>query len=166
MLMSIEIILWFIVVAIGYILAIAFLKQYIQRESLQRPFFLGLAVFSLTYSTARLIENFRRYFLGSYNDIFDAWVNNTQISGLNFSLRVWGYYLIAWIGIAIMYYNIERYIFKNNKYILTIGSMIEGAVSIYNYFNFNLITFWMSSSDDRFARIRLLQLLIESRDAL
>ena len=129
----IEILLWYAVVAIGYFLAISFLIQFKQRSELQRPFFLGLAIFTLTYSTARLIENIRRYMIGSYNDIFNAWVNGTQISGLNFNLRVWGYYALAWFGIAVMFYSIEHTIFKQNKYLLTIASIIEGIVSIINY---------------------------------
>ncbi|MHA1294187.1 MAG: hypothetical protein ACTSQJ_16160, partial [Promethearchaeota archaeon] len=97
-----------------------------------------------SYSIARLIENIRRYSIGDYNDIFEAWIQGTQITGLNFWLRFL-YYFIAWIGITIMFFNIERHIFKKNKYFLTIVSAVEGTVSIINYFIFNIITFWMAS---------------------
>ncbi|MHA1149863.1 MAG: hypothetical protein ACTSR8_16630 [Promethearchaeota archaeon] len=146
MLELIEIILWYIVVAIGYSLGLSFFIQYKQRSELQRPFFFGLTVFAITYSTARLIENIRRYSLGTYNDIFNAWVANTQITGINFVLRVWGYYALAWLGIAVMFYNIEHTIFKKNKYLLTIASIVEGIVSIVNYFVINIMPFIIASA--------------------
>jgi len=141
---SIEISLWYITVVICFIMMIIFIIQYKKRDSLQRPFFLGLVMFSICYTVARLIENIRRYQIGSYNDIFEAWVAGDQITGLNFILRFL-YYFIAWIGITIMFFNIERHILKNNKYFLTIVSATEGTVSIINYINFNLITFWLAA---------------------
>ena len=143
MLEQIELILWFLAVILCFTLMIMFFIQYQRRESLSRPFFLGLAIFMASYGTARLIENLRRYFIGEYGDIYDAWLAGEQIAGLNFWLRFL-YYLIAWIGIAVMYYNIETYIFKNNRYILTIFSILEGTVSIINYFLFNVVTYWAS----------------------
>ncbi len=137
--------LWTIVVLLGFYLAFIFLRQYKSRESLQRPFFLGIAIFAVTYSTARLIENIRRYFIGSYNDIFNAWKAGTQITGINFLLRVWGYYAIAWFGIAVMFYNIEHHIFKKNRYLLTMVSAAEGVVSIINYFWLTLTGFWITT---------------------
>lgn len=137
----IEVSLWYLAVLISFLLMMVFLFQYKKRESLSRPFFLGLSIFFLSYGVARLIENIRRYTIGSYNDIFNAWILGEQISGSNFWLRFL-YYLIAWIGIAVMYFNIERYIFKKNRFALTILSIIEGTTSIINYFNFNYITYW------------------------
>ncbi len=145
MLETLEIILWYSVIIIGYTLMVLFFKQYLKRESLQKPFFLGLTLFTLSYSTARLIENIRRYSIGSYNDIFDAWVAGTQITGVNFWTRVIGYYVIAWFGIALMFYSIEKNIFKNNKFILTIASIFEGIVSIVNYFYLNPVTFVLAT---------------------
>lgn len=145
MLETIEILLWYVVVGLGFLLMFVFFNQYRKRDSLQRPFFLGLATFSLTYTVARLIENIRRYSIGTYNDILESWIAGTQIEGINFWMRFL-YYLIAWIGIAIMFFNIEHYIMKKNKYLLTIASIIEGTVSIINYFFFNLITFFMSAA--------------------
>lgn len=142
----IEIILWYVVVTIGYTLGLSFFLQYKQRSELQRPFFLGLMMFALTYSTARLIENIRRYSIGSYNDILNAWIAGTQITGINFILRVWGYYALAWFGIAVMFFNIEHTIFKKNRYILTMASIIEGVVSIINYYVINIIPFLVSSA--------------------
>jgi hypothetical protein len=107
-------------------------------------FFQGLGIFSLAYGLARLIENIRRYSIGSYHDILDAWIAGGQIVGLNFWLRFL-YYVIAWIGIAILYFNIEHSIFKKNKYILTALSIFEAIVSIINYLYLNMITFWLSA---------------------
>ncbi len=138
---TIELALWYGAVALCFSLMIIFLIQYKKRESLSRPFFLGLSIFMLSYGVARLIENIRRYSIGSYNDIFEAWIAGEQISGVNFWMRFL-YYLIAWIGIAFLYFNIEKFIFKKNKFALTILSLIEGTTSIVNYFNFNMITYW------------------------
>ncbi|MFO8017391.1 MAG: hypothetical protein R6U96_02050 [Promethearchaeia archaeon] len=137
----IELVLWYFAVILCFSLMIMFLVQYKRRKTLSRPFFLGLAIFMASYGVARLIENIRRYFIGYYGDVFDAWVNGDQITGLNFWLRFF-YYFIAWIGIAVMYFNIEKFIFKKNRYILTIVSILEGTVSIVNYFFFNEITYW------------------------
>ncbi len=137
----IEIAFWYGAVALCFGLMILFLIQYKKRESLSRPFFLGLSIFMLSYGIARLIENIRRYSVGSYNDIFEAWIAGEQIIGINFWMRFL-YYLIAWVGIALLYFNIEKFIFKKNKFALTILSLIEGTTSIINYFSFNMITYW------------------------
>ncbi|MGV9171346.1 MAG: hypothetical protein ACOC35_02090 [Promethearchaeia archaeon] len=139
----IELALWFLAAILCFVLMIMFIVQYKRRETLSRPFFLGLAVFMASYGTARLIENIRRYFIGYYGDVFDAWLQGEQITGINFWLRFL-YYFIAWLGIAVMYFNIEKYIFKKNRYILTIFSILEGTVSIVNYFFFNDLTYWAS----------------------
>jgi hypothetical protein len=137
-----EIGLWYSAVMLCFVLMVMFLMQYSKKESLSRPFFLGLAIFMLLYGIARLIENTRRYSVGSYNDILYAWIIGTQITEENFIMRFL-YYFIAWIGIAIMYFNIERFIFKKNKYLLTICSIAEGALSISIYFYFNIFIFWI-----------------------
>ena len=139
----IEISLWFIAVIICFLIAFVFFLESMKREIVSKAFFRGLSIFALLYGIARLIENIRRYFIGNYNDIFEAWIIGSQITGLNFTLRLF-YYIIAWIGISIMYYNIERHIFTKNKYILTLFSIIEALVSIINYLFFNSITFWLA----------------------
>ena len=139
-----EVTLWYTVIGICFLMMIIFFLQWKKRDSLQKPFFLGLVMFALFYFIARLIENVRRYSIGSYNDVFDAWIAGSQISGLNFVLRIL-YYIFSWIGLTVMFYNIEKHIFKKNKFLLTIVSATEGTVSIINYFIFNLVTFWLST---------------------
>nr|MDO8108985.1 hypothetical protein [Candidatus Sigynarchaeota archaeon] len=90
-----------------------------------------------------MIENIRRYSIGTYNDIIDAWNLDTQITGINFWMRFL-YYLIAWISIATLYFNIEKFIFKKTRYILTILSLVEGTLSTSIYFYFNLVAYWAS----------------------
>ena len=140
----VEISFWYIAVVICFIMMIMFFIQWRKRDSLQKPFFLGLVMFSICYTIARLLENIRRYSVGDYNDVYNAWVMGTQITGINFILRFL-YYFIAWIGITIMFFNIEHHIFKKNKYFLTIISATEGTVSIINYIVFNLVTFWLAT---------------------
>ena len=108
--MILEVILWYTAVAICYFLMFVFYNQYRKRE-MARKFYLGLCIFMVTYGTARLFENIRRYSVGSYNDILYAWIAGTQITGINWGLRVWGYYALAWTGLTIMFFNMEKYIF-------------------------------------------------------
>ena len=141
----IEITLWYSLIGICFLMFMIFIIQWKKRDSLQKPFFLGLAMFALFYFIARLIENVRRYSVGSYNDVFDAWVVLSQITDLNFVLRIL-YYIFSWIGLTVLFFNIEKHIFKNNKFLLTIVSATEGVVSIINYYTFNLVTFWLSTA--------------------
>ena len=75
----------------------------------------GLAIFGITYGVARVIENIRKYYIAGYvlSDIGEAWMNNTQITGINYDLRII-YYIIAWAGIATFYFVSEKYVFKEN----------------------------------------------------
>ena len=143
MLESMELFLWYLVVIMCILLMCIFLNHYRKQEGPSRPFFMGLSVFMIGYGIARLIENIRRYFIGSYDDIYDNWLIGYQITGINLTLRFL-YYFIAWSMIAFMYFNIERFIFKKTKYLLTICSLAEGALSISIYFYFNIIIYWAS----------------------
>ena len=137
----IEILLWYIAVIMCLLMALTFFLEYKSRKGFSSPFFLGLSIFGVTYAVARLIENIRRYIVGSYSDIVEAWIRGEQITGINFTLRM-AYYLIAWFGMSLMFYNIEHYILTDNRYIITIFSIIAGLVSIINYLYLNMITFW------------------------
>ena len=139
----IEIIFWFSTIFFLFLMAIIFFLEFRNRIGFSHYFFRGLFIFALTFGIARLIENIRRYFIGSYNDIFEAWIRGEQITGLNFWLRFF-YYLISWVGMSFVYYNVERHIFTNNKFLLTILSIVEGVVSIINYVIFNMVTYWMA----------------------
>ncbi|HME56617.1 MAG TPA: hypothetical protein VKM55_30735 [Candidatus Lokiarchaeia archaeon] len=138
-----EITLWYSVTLICGVLFVVFILQNKKREKISRPFFLGFSIFLFGYGIARLCENIRRYSIGSYNDVINAWttVPRTQIAGNDLLLRIL-YYLIAWIAIAILYFNIEKYIFKKTRYILTICSLGEGALAISIYIYFSLISYW------------------------
>ncbi len=133
---QVEAIIWFVGVGIGVFLTLYFLKQIKTTEFPQaKKFFTGLCIFAASYSVARLIENIRKYFVSeNLTDIVDAWQAGTQITGLNLTLRI-AYYAISWPGIAIFYFHAERYVFQNKtKFILTIASLVEGTVSILQYF--------------------------------
>lgn len=127
--------LWWLgcVIAIG--LGIFFIIR-MKKSEVSSKFMLGLAIFSFTYGAARIIENIRKYIVSGYDnrtDIFDAWVSGSQISGLNYWLRI-AYYVIAWAGIAMFYYSSEKYVFRGKtKYAMTIISVVEGIVSILSY---------------------------------
>lgn len=132
-----EEILWWIGSIISVGLGLFFIKKiWDNKNPAANKFTAGLAIFTITYGVARIIENIRKYFIAGYEnrtDIGDAWINSTQITGLNYDLRIM-YYVIAWTGIATFYFVSEKYVFKGKyKYILTSASVIEGIVSILNY---------------------------------
>ncbi len=131
---QIEAILWFIGVGIIVYLSVFFFKRYRKTEFQARTFFFGLGTFTLSFGIARLIENIRKYFLStSLTDIVDAWRAGEQITDLNWILRV-TYYAIAWVGIAIFYVNLEKFVFKGKtKYLLMVAALVEGSVSIALY---------------------------------
>jgi hypothetical protein len=132
-----EQILWWIgsIIVVG--LGIFFVKKIKDNKNpAANKFTAGLAIFAFTYGIARILENIRKYYVAGYDnrtDIGDAWINLTQITGLNYNLRIL-YYVIAWTGIATFYFVSEKYVFKGKyKYILTIASICEGIVSVLNY---------------------------------
>jgi len=126
--------IWFIIVALCFVLAGFFFRRFKTSQVLSRPFFLGLAIFATTYGIARILENVRKYFISTnLNDIVDSWRASTQITGLNWDLRVL-YYLIAWTGIAILFANMEKYVFqKKSKFLITVAAIVEGTASIALY---------------------------------
>ncbi|GAB4311230.1 MAG: hypothetical protein Kow0069_11540 [Promethearchaeota archaeon] len=130
-----ESVTWFVGAGIGLGLFAYFLAKWRRAEFPQaKRFFFGLAAFAVTYSVARLIENFRKYFVSDdLQDIVNAWTAGEQITGLNWDLRI-AYYVIAWFGIATFYFHAERHVFAGKtKYVLTLASVVEGTVSVLQY---------------------------------
>jgi hypothetical protein len=139
-----EILLWNLVVIITFSVNSFWWHQYRTRSRESKPFFLGLLIFGVTYGVARLIENIRSLNIGSYNDVYEAWIIGQQITGLNLVLRLM-YYVISWSGIAMMFFSLENKLFRKSRYIVTIAAIMEGVVSVLNYFFFNDLIFYLSS---------------------
>lgn len=139
----IEILLWYCVVTACFIMAGIFFLESKRRIGFSKPFFRAVGIYALCYAIARLIENIRRYSVGTYNDIVEAWIAGDQISGLSLIFRLL-YVTISFIGIVFLYYNIERYIFTNNRYFVTIFSIIQAFLSIIIYIYFHLIFFYLA----------------------
>ena len=106
------------------------MKQY----NLNSKFYSGPAFFFLFFGIARIFENIRKYFLASSShDIFDAWAQGTQITGIELAVRL-SYYIISFIGISIYFFITEKYLFKGKSfYVLTIGAVVEAVLSIFGY---------------------------------
>lgn len=132
---QVEAIFWFAGSGVCLFMFAYFVRKYKRTEFHSRKFFLGLGVFSITFGIARLVETVRKYFVSdSLTDIVDAWLAGGQIEGLNWQLRVL-YYVIAWFGISILFYNTEKYVFqKKTKFIITLAAVVEGVISIALYF--------------------------------
>ncbi|MHA1148884.1 MAG: hypothetical protein ACTSR8_11660 [Promethearchaeota archaeon] len=135
-----EVNLWYFVVIFAYCMMVVFYMKNKKNSDNSSPFLLGIALFSMVYATARFIENIRRYFIGTYNDVFEYWKSGRQITGLNFYLRL-SYYVIAWIGIALFYLKVEKNIIGTKRHFLTYFAILEGFLSILNYFILNLTLF-------------------------
>ena len=125
-------------------MAVVFFLESRKRLGYSKPFFRAVGIFALFYAVARLIENIRRYSIGTYNDVVEAWIAGGQISGLNYWLRI-TYVIISFVGIIFLYYSIERYIFTKNRYLITIFSIIQAILSMISYIYFNDVTFWLST---------------------
>jgi hypothetical protein len=138
-----EIFLWFFSLGVCFFTVIYLILLARKSELEAKHFFIGTSIFWLAYGIARLIENTRRYIVGSYTDIVNGWISGDPITGLNFGLRI-SYYIIAWTGLTIFFWNIEKYIFVKNKFSLTVICVVEGAVSIITNIFLNPITYWIA----------------------
>ncbi|MHA1338452.1 MAG: hypothetical protein ACTSRZ_00680 [Promethearchaeota archaeon] len=131
----IESMLWWIGSGIAISLGFIFINQ-MKKNPVSKRFMFGISIFSFTYGIARILENIRHYVLGTMdnrNDIYEAWISSSQISGVGFTLRIL-YYIIAWFGISTFYFVSEKYVFRGKyKYSLTLSAIIEGIVSVLNY---------------------------------
>jgi len=136
----IEPILWFITSSIFYILGIYFLIKLIKGSKESRLFFSGLTVFFIGWSTARLIETIRRYYVGNYYDIIECVISgNFTISGINLILRL-SYIIISW-SVIVYFYFVAETIFLNKKsyYIFSISTIIQEILSVLIYFNYDVM---------------------------
>lgn len=127
--LSLEPPLWFITSGIFFFLGIFFLIKFIKAEKEAKFFFSGLTIFMFLWSVARLFETIRRYYVGSYYDIFPDF----NITGLNLILRLL-YIVISWAGVAYFFFVVETKIAeKKSYYILTIVTCIQIFVSCFTY---------------------------------
>lgn len=130
-----EIELWITASVILWIMAIYFIYRSRKIDKEARPFIYGIVVFAASFGTARLLETLRKYLIVAedgfnYYDVIDA---NFGITGLSLWLRI-AYYVLAWIGIAVLYFTFEKYVMNNKtKYILTIFSIFEAFLTVALY---------------------------------
>jgi len=134
---NLEPILFWIAVALGYMVVFILLDHYRKTEA-GKQFALGLVFFSSMFTIARTIENIRKFSIAEHRmDIVYGWIgyeDYVSISGINLYLRV-AYYVFSWISIAAFYYLSEKYVFqKKTKFILASSAIFEGTVSVALYF--------------------------------
>lgn len=137
---ELEIVLWVIVVIVIYQLGYYFLKRYREGPVESKPFNFGMCLFMFAFATARLIENMRGYYIAFEYSLgyYDVVLTNFQITGINLVMRL-SYYIIAWFGLAVISYIIEKNILSelgyNVRHYFTILAIIAGTLSILLYFN-------------------------------
>lgn len=126
-----EVVLWCAASLILWIVAVFFIYKSTKIDKEARPFIYGIAIFTMSFGIARMIETIRKYSIGSYYDVIESGFN---ITGVNLWLRI-AYYIIAWAGITVLYYSFEKYVMnKKTKYILTIFSILEAILASALYF--------------------------------
>ena len=137
---EIDILFWFIVVIIFYWLGLFFLRKFMRGSRESRAIDFALTQLFFAFGTARLIENIRSFYIAFVYSIGadDIYFLNFHITGINLVMRVL-YYAICWSTFAILFYIVEKHILKelgyNTRYLVTIGAIIEGFISISIYFN-------------------------------
>ncbi len=104
------------------IIAFIFLREY--RKDKMR-FYLGVVIFYVLFVVARICEVIRLFFNpdGAQNPPYEtlSW---------NFWLKT-GYTLFSYIGLTIIYFVLERYVFRKTKYIFTILVPITTILSVW-----------------------------------
>ncbi len=119
---DIALILWILNLIEMVIVSFIFFQEY--RKAGTR-FYLGVAIFYVLFVLARLCEIIRLYIipegpiLPPYTDL-----------GANFWLKT-GYTLFSYVGLMIIYFVLERYVFTKTKYIFTILVPITAIISIW-----------------------------------
>lgn len=119
---EIVITLWFINLIEMLIIAFVFFREY---KKAQMNFYLGVAIFYILFVIARLCEVIRLFFHPGipqnppYTELgFDFWFKTS-------------YTIFSYVGLTIIYFVLERYVFKNTKYIFTILVPITAILSIW-----------------------------------
>ncbi|MHA1277818.1 MAG: hypothetical protein ACTSQI_01750 [Candidatus Helarchaeota archaeon] len=114
--------LWFVSIIEMIIVGLLFFRYY-ARDKMK--FYIGVAVFYMLFVVARILEIIRLYFNpeGALNPPY-------LTLGWNFWLKT-GYTLFSYIGLTIIYFVLERYVFTRTKYIFTIFVPITTIISIW-----------------------------------
>lgn len=89
-------------------------------------FYLGVAIFYFLFLMGRLCEVIRIHFHPLGNPVNPPYTT----LGFDFWLKT-AYTLFSYIGLTIIYFVLERYVFKRTKYIFTILVPITTAISIW-----------------------------------
>lgn len=118
----ISLILWLISIIEILIVSIVFFRYY-SRDKMS--FYLGVAIFYVLFSLARLSEIIRLYLNPGdpmnppYTELgFDFWLKTC-------------YTVFSYVGLTIIYFVLERYVFKKTKYLFTILVPITTVISIW-----------------------------------
>lgn len=101
-----------------------FLREY---KKANMKFYLGVTLFYVLFTVSRLCEIIRIYFNPEGYDLVPPF------TGLNFILKT-SYTVFSYVGITILYFVLERYVFKGTKMIFTALVPIACALSIWYTF--------------------------------
>ncbi len=119
---DIAVILWFVNIVEMVIVGLLFFRYY-SRDKMR--FYLGVAIFYILFVVARLLEIIRLYF-NPEGPIDPPYFT----LGWNFWLKT-GYTIFSYVGLMIIYFVLERYVFKQTKYVFSILVPITAVISIW-----------------------------------
>lgn len=120
---DIALILWFINIVEMFVIAFIFLREY-RKENTR--FYLGVTIFYLFFMVARLCEVIRFFFHPTGTPLDPPYT----VIGFDFWLKT-SYTIFSYIGLTIIYYVLERYVFTKTKFFFTILVPITTVISIW-----------------------------------
>ena len=122
--------LWIVNLIVLVAIAIIFFRMY---KGVGAKFYLGITFFYIMYFISRLSEVLRLYIVPTsvlsdplYWDTINAFPLPLD---LNFLLKT-SYTVFSYIGLTVIYFVLERYVFKRTKYLFTICVPIITVISI------------------------------------
>jgi len=119
---DIALVLWILSIIEMIIVSFIFIR-YFNKDKMN--FYLGVAIFYILFCLARLSEIIRLYF-NPGTPINPPYT----VLGFDFWMKTC-YTLFSYIGLTIIYFVLERYVFKRTKYIFTILVPITTVISIW-----------------------------------
>ncbi|MHA1322917.1 MAG: hypothetical protein ACTSRL_08985, partial [Candidatus Helarchaeota archaeon] len=129
--LDIALYLWILNLIVLIAIAVIFIRMY---KSQGATFYLGVTFFYIMYFISRLCEVLRIYLIPTCNITEQTCWNSINLFpldplGLNFWLKT-GYTVFSYIGLFVIYFVLERYIFTKTKFIFTLCVPIITIISV------------------------------------
>jgi len=121
--------LWIVNLIVLVAIAIIFFRMY---KGVGATFYLGVTFFYIMYFVSRLSEVLRVWVIPQADWVT---INTFPLDPISLSLNFWlktTYTIFSYIGLTVIYFVLERYVFKRTKYLFTICVPIITVISIFD----------------------------------